>query len=204
MIFGNKLYMHSPIPHQSKIWVAEYYDGTNMLEYDPEQKKNNDFYDIDKSKIIAFGLIGDGDQLFFNVANGVFSINGSSFQIAYKTDDEEYPLTGRTFLYNDLIQYKDASTTANVKYLDHSGSLPSRIEQYNFGYKKQMDLVNANISFQCVCSLPLNQPAYFQIKISSNKDLDGKLIIRRDGMIVDEINAPLLGNMSGNIHWELR
>lgn len=39
MIFGNKLHAHSPVPHQSKIWVAEYYDGTNMLEYDAKKRK---------------------------------------------------------------------------------------------------------------------------------------------------------------------
>lgn len=204
MIFGNPAWTRSPVQHQNKVWLAEYYDQTFLCEYDTVNKLNNEFNSIDRNKLIAFGLIGGGDQIFFDVANGIFTINNNRFMISYKTKDIEYPLTGRTLLYNDIIQYKDASSASNLRVTDANGSFDTRIEQYNIGYKKQMDLVDANIYFQCICSLPLQSPAYFQIKISSNKDLDGHLIVRRDGMIVDEIKAPLLANMSGNIHWELR
>lgn len=202
MIFENRQYSRSPI-QQSYIWVAEYYDNTYLAEFDLETKKSNGFSNIDKQKLIKFGLIGEGSQIFFDVANGIFNINGNRVAISYVTDIQEYPLTGRTFLYNDIITYKNAIAEADFSV---RGLIPSnqQITGYSLGYKKKMDLSGVSINFYNIIHLPFKQPPYFEIKISSNKDLEGKLVIRVNGMDVDTIEAPLIKNGAGIINWEIK
>lgn len=84
------------------------------------------------------------------------------------------------------------------------GAFTNSILSFNLGYKKKLDLGDMNINFQNVLSIPMNESAFMQIKISADKDLDGKLIIRRNGIIVDEIHAPLKADMSGNLNWTIR
>lgn len=203
LILGNRQYTRSPVP-QKYIWVADYYDGTNLTEYDFQTKKSNDFYAIDREKLISYGIIGQGSQLYYNVANGVFHINQDRFSISYTVEDEEFPLSGRAFLYNDLIQYKNGSSYANLNTRVKEGKFKNSIDCFNFGYKKSMNLNDVSINYQCIFSLPDEDISYFQIKVTSDKDLDGHLIIRKNGLIVDEIIAPLKANHSGNINWELR
>lgn len=204
MILGNMQYSRSPVPFQNFIWVADYWDSTSLFEFDTRNNNHNEFASIEKDKLLAFGYIGEGSQIYFDVANGIFNVNGHRFMISYKTEEKEYPLTGRTFLYNDIIQYKDASSDANLLWREENGRFASRVEQYNIGYKKQMQLEGVNINFQCICSIPFRDAIYFQIKVTSDKDLDGKLIIRNNGLISEELHAPLLANMSNNLNWELR
>lgn len=203
MILGNRQYTHSPVP-QKFIWVADYYDDTNLTEYDLQTKKPNDFYSIDRDKLINFGLIGKGSQLYYNVANGVFHINQDRFAIAYATNDEELPLTGRAFLYNDHIQFKNGYSEATLNTKDKEGKFKNSIECFNFGYKKNMSLNEVNINYQCIFTLPDREIPFLQIKVTSDKDLNGRLIIRKNNIIVDQIDAPLKANHSGLINWELR
>ncbi|WP_019639004.1 hypothetical protein [Paenibacillus fonticola] len=202
MIFGNGHFAKSPVQSQKYIWLAEYYDGTFLTEYDLENRKTNSFYDIDKNKLIRFGLIGCGNQIYFDVANGIFNINHDRIMISYVTKDTEYPLTGRTLLYNDIIQFKEATAEANLLTKGKSeGRMHSSIVTHAIGYKKAMDLAGVNIHFQTILHLPLDQPAYVQIKISSSQDLNGKLIVRMNGLVASEIEAPLKANMAGIINW---
>lgn len=203
MILGNRQYTRSPVP-QKYIWIADYYDDTNLSEYDLQTKRPNDFYSIDREKLISFGIIGQGSQLYYNVANGVFHINQDRFAISYIVDDEELPLTGRTFLYNDIIQFKNGSSEANLNTREQEGKFKNSIDYFNFGYKKTMDLNEVNINYQCIFSLPDKEVPYLQIKVTSDQNLDGQLIIRKNGIIIDRIVAPLKANHSGLINWELR
>ncbi|MFE6075797.1 hypothetical protein ACFVQB_15095 [Paenibacillus sp. NPDC057886] len=203
MILGNRQYTRSPVPQQY-IWVADYYDDTNLTEYDLQTKKSNDFDSIDRDKLISFGIIGQGSQLYYNVANGVFHINQDRFAISYSVSDEELPLTGRTFLYNDHIQFKNGSSEATLNTKVKEGKFKNSIDCFSFGYKKTMNLDDVNINYQCIFSLPDKNIPYLQIKITSDQDLNGQLIIRKNGIIVDQIVAPLKANHSGLINWELR
>lgn len=203
-ILGNRRMINSPVDFQSFAWVVEYGDGTHLAEFDLDSKKPNNFYAIDKSRAIRFGLIGEGSQAYFDVGNGVFTINNHRFTISYEAEGVEYPLTGRALVYNDLITYKDAIYDASLFSRKNRGRFNDTIVQYNLGYKKKMELLDVNINYQCVLGLPINGTAFFQIKISSDKDLKGKLIIRRNGKVVDTIEAPLLQDMSGNINWTLK
>lgn len=202
MILGNKKFINSPVK-QDFVWIAENVDGTHISEFDFQTKKPNSFYAIDKSRLLKFGLIGSSSQIYFNVGNGVFFINGHKFMVSYTANDKEYPLTGRAMIYNDIITYKDAVSDV-VPSLREAKPFVNTITQFNVGYKKKMELDGVNIMFQNLISLPINNPALMQIKITSDTDLDGKLVIRRNGEIVDEIHAPLKSGLAGMINWKLR
>ncbi|OME53965.1 hypothetical protein BSK59_15400 [Paenibacillus odorifer] len=202
-IFGNKQMVKSPVANQSFIWVAEYADGTHLSEFDFATHKSNSFYHISREKIIKFGLLGENSQIYFDVGNGVFTINGHRIVLSYESSDGvEYPITGRTIIYNDIITYKD--TVADISpFAIGSGAFSESINQFNVGYKKQMEFDDVNIGFQCVVGIPLNAPVYLQFKITSDSDLNGKLIIRRNGQIVDIIDAPLLGGHALQGNWNV-
>lgn len=125
--------------------------------------------------------------------------------ISYATESNEYQLTGRTFLYNDIITYKKA--VAEADFFPNGLRIVSssqKVTDYHVGYKKKMDLEGVNINFYNILHLPFMQIPYFEIKISADKDLDGKLIIRVNGLTVDTIHAPLIKDKAGLINWELK
>lgn len=196
---------YSPVNHQDFIWVADYYDGTHFAEYDFDTKETNPyrFYQIDKDKLIRFGLIGHGSKMFFEVANGIFNVNGHQFRISYIVNDKEYNLNGRTLIYNDIITYKNAVSDA-IPLLKGEGAFVNRIVQYNFGYKKKLVLDGIEFNFQAVMSIPFQSSAFMTIKLTANQDLDGKVVIRRGSQIVDEFYAPLKAGRRGNINWTMR
>lgn len=204
MILGDKTKIHSPVNHQEYVWVAEYFDGTHITEYDFSTNKPNGFNSINKNKVIRFGLIGNSSQVYFDVGNGVFTVNNHRITVSYKTAEKEYPLTGRALIYNDLITYKDAVSDTNVMSRKRRGSFLTKIVQYNVGYKKVMELHDALINFQCVFSIPTEESAFLAIKITSNQDLDGSLVVRRNGKIVDEIYAPLKAKHTGILNWTIK
>lgn len=206
LILGNSHYRFSPVKEgQNFIWVADYMDGTYLSEYNFETRVQNNYYQIDKTKLIRFGLIGMGSQIYFDVANGIFNINKNRIQISYIANEVEYPLTGRTFLYNDITQYKDAIGDGKLLSKTASGRIKNHIESHVIGYKKAMDLADVNINFKNLLHIPQNKniPPYLEIKISVDKDLDGELVIRVNGLVANKIHAPLIKNRAGVYNWEL-
>jgi hypothetical protein len=204
MILGISKTNRSPIRNQDFIWVADYYDGTYLSEFDFTTFKSNNFYGINKEKLIRFGLIGQGTQFYFDVGNGVFTLDKHRISVSYRTKDNEYPLTGRTLVYNDIITYKNAVADANIFNRSEKSELKSFITQYSIGYKKRMDLSGANINFYCLFCLPYRDSMHMKIKISSDIDLDGYLVFRRNGKIVDEVYSPLLEKRTGMIDWNIK
>ncbi|RXZ78217.1 hypothetical protein EBB07_29625 [Paenibacillaceae bacterium] len=202
MILGNKEFTSSPVK-QNFIWVAEFADGTYKTEYNLITHQPNKFQDIDKNMLVAFGLIGSGSQIYFDVGNGIFTVNKHRLMLSYQVGDIEYAITGRTVVYNDVITYKESVTDFEVL-TKGADSLQSRIMQFNVGYKKQMEFDDVNIGFQCVAGIPLNSSMILQFKISADKDMQGKLIIRRNGQIVDKIDAPLLGGHALHGNWTVK
>jgi len=203
-ILGNRQVVNSPVNDEKFIWVAEYYDGTHIAEYDFTTKAHHNFYAIDKNKVIRFGLVGEGNQIYFDVGNGVFTLNNHRITVSYEAGGIEYPLTGRAIVYNDLITYKDA-IAETAPYHKGQGAFSEKVLQYNVGYKKEMELLDVNIHFQSIFTVPMyDAGAFMQIKISANKDLDGKLIFRRNGNIVDQIYAPLKAFKTGQVNWSIK
>ncbi|MBD8498876.1 hypothetical protein [Paenibacillus arenosi] len=198
-MFGN-YEARSPVS-QPFVWVAEYADGTVLSEFDYTTTEENRFQDIEKHKLIRFGLIGNDARMYFEVFGGIFKILGHMLQIDYVTEEKSYQLTGQPFMYDDLITYKDAEFTFNPRIL---GSGSSAITQFNFGFKVKLKLEDVEFNFQAVCQIPHSQVACMEIKLVANKDLDGRVEIKRNGNRVDIIDAPLQEGIGGMITWELR
>ncbi|QWU14462.1 hypothetical protein SAMN04487895_101772 [Paenibacillus sophorae] len=206
MILGNSQYRYSPVKEaQNFVWVADYMDGTYLSEYNLDDRIKNDYYQIDKHKLIRFGLIGMGSQIYFDVANGIFNVNKNRIQVSYVANGVEYPLTGRAFLYNDITQYKRAWGDGKLLSKTASGRIRNNIIEHVIGYKKAMDLANVNINFKNLLHIPQNKntPPFLEIKISVDKELDGELIFRVNGLIANKLHAPLLKNRAGVYNWEL-
>lgn len=188
----------SPV-EQDFVWLAEYIDGTHLCEYDLITKKDNHFYDIQKSKLLRFGLIGHGIKLYFETYGGIFKVAGQMVEVLYKIGNKEYYLTGQQNMYNDIISYKHAESIINL--LNVSGNAKSNITQYNFGYKTSINIEGINFSFKAICMVPFNQPAYMNFWLVADKELDGSLIIKKNGRVVEEIKAPLVNDIGGEVNW---
>src|SRR5690625_549699 len=116
---------------QDFIWYADYLDGSQLFEFDPKTKKANRFQDIDKRKLLRFGVFGGGINLSYCVPGGEFDLHGNKVNFSYVTKSKEYHLTGNSLeIYNDLIQYKDATSALDIKKIGRA--TVGNIIQYNF------------------------------------------------------------------------
>jgi len=188
---------------QDFIWVGEYIDGTCLPEYDFETKKRQDFYALQRNKLVRFGLVGHGMKLYYEVGGGFFKLNGQVYELVYRSDGKEYYLTGQFVPYNDVITYKDAEAWANLSRSDEM-KFPSRITAYNFGYKVKLQVDGVKFNFKPIVSIPYNKPAYFDITLVADRDLDGFLVIKKNGTEIAEFRAPLRAGVGGRLKWNIR
>lgn len=190
----------SPV-NQDFIWLADYSDGTSVSEFNSITSEKNNFYMIDKSKLIRFGMIGQQMKLYFDIDTGMFYLNGLQVLLSYKTKDREYNLTGYgNGSYNDIITYKDAYTDANL--FNPNGKFVSHIHQYNFGFKKKLVFDDGvEFAFQSIMSIPYNTKAFMEFKLVSNVDMDGELYIKRLGGIAESIKIPLVSDYAMICEW---
>ncbi|OCL28614.1 hypothetical protein U472_00205 [Orenia metallireducens] len=201
----------SPVK-QDFIWVGEYLNGTLFSEYDFKTKEHNDFYQIDRKKLIRFGLVGHGRKVYYEVPDGTFKIFGQRIDIIYRTKERDYLLTGNPRQnYNDIITYKDAETVMNIRKLapgvkpqNQLKRDPSRINQYNLGYKAKLTFNNVDFHFKSIFKMPFNKKPYIYIWLVSNKDLEGELVFIRNGKETDRIKAPLEVDVGGELNWQLK
>ena len=197
----DRKFLDSPVPFQDFIWVAHYFDNTFLSEFDFDTKQENSFYNIDRNKLIRFGLVGCGMNLYFEVLGGVFKLAGRMIEVVYKVDNREYYLTGQPFImYNDIITYKDAEATLNMLTGQSSNNV---INQYNFGYKQNLNIDGINFNFKAICCIPYGKKVYMNFRLVADRDLNGILCIKRNGICVAEINAPLTANVGGELNWEV-
>ncbi|MBV6713965.1 hypothetical protein [Paenibacillus chitinolyticus] len=193
---------YSPVS-QALIWLAEYENGEFFSEYDPDTKKEHGFSEIERNKLVRFGQIGLGHRFYYEVSSGTFKIDGKMIELVYKDGDNEYALTGQQQPYRDLIAYKDMEFTFNPNGEADNGT--NQIVQYNFGYKAELQTGPVHFHLQILYKIPTDgRPAYFYIKLVSDKTLNGELVIKRNGIVVDSVNAPLSKNKGGEINWILQ
>ncbi|MFC9775517.1 hypothetical protein [Paenibacillus chitinolyticus] len=192
---------YSPVS-QPLIWLAEYENGEFFSEYEPDTKEEHGFSAIERDRLVRFGQIGLGHRFYYEVSGGIFKIDGKMIELVYKHDDQEYALTGQQQPYRDLIAYKDMEFTFNPH--GEAGNGTDQIIQYNFGYKAELHIGSVQFHFQILYKIPTDgRPAYFYIKLVSDKTLDGELVIKRNGVVTDTVNAPLTKNKGGEINWFL-
>lgn len=197
----NNQLLSSPVNSNKFIWMASYSDGTFLSEFNFDSQTENNFYSIDKDSLIRFGLVGYGLNLYYEVFGGVFKIAGRVIEVYYQTNDKKYPLTGHQLMYNDVIQYKNADAYFDV--LGQNNDIPPQISQYNFGYKQNLNVNEVNFNYKAICSLPYGKPAFMTIRLVSDKDLDGKLVIRKDYNKLFEFDAPMEANVGYELNWEV-
>lgn len=185
----------SPVA-QDFIWMAEYLDGTHLSEFDFQTKEENSFYDIDRRKVLRFGLLGHGMELYVTV-DGIFYFNGTVVEVSYKTEDNEYPLTGLMNNPLDIITYKDAESALHPT----AGVLSTRINQYNFGYKTVIKHDDVTFNFKALGKVSFQSAVHLNLWLVANKELNGKLVIKRNNRAVQELDAPLSKGVGGEVNW---
>lgn len=179
------------------MWIAEYLDGTLFFEFDKKTRQQNDFYQINKGKLLRYGYIGSGCRVYFDTPTGVFYINDTSYSFEYCTNDNTYNLTQQDIFYNDIIQYKNVHANASFSNIVSK----NHIDQYNLGYKSKFKQNNIRFNFKPILHIPLNRPAYFTIWLVSDKDLDGRIIIKRNNVKCAEYECPLESKRGGELTW---
>jgi hypothetical protein len=192
--------LYSPTSQQL-IWCAEYLDGTSLCEVDLNTLQENTFAHIQKDNLLRFGLFGSGTKSYYEVYGGIFKIVGQMIQVSYVTDDQQYDLMGQPLMYKDAITYY------NAEYLFDPGvqnSGVNRITQFNFGFKQKLNINGVNFNFKAIAQFPLNQGVQVELTIVSDTDLNGRLVIRRNNVVVDEFEAPLVKSVGGEITWIMR
>lgn len=181
-------------------WNADYADGKNYAEYDLFTHKKNDFYLIQKNQVIRFGLFGQGMKFYFEMSDGSFNLNGRRIEISYEEENGEiYHLT-TNFENKDLITYKEAYADYN----NVQGVQQSNLKSINFGYKTVYKKDGVQLFFQPVVSLPFNESAFIEVKITSNKSMDGHLVFKSRGVEVERFKAPLEANRAGQMDWIIK
>lgn len=189
---------------QDFIWLGEYYDKTFISEFDFKTRKPNSFYDIDRKKLINFGLIGTGYSFYFNVVGGQFYIQNTPISFSVEINNKEYPLTIENRAYRDIITYKDAESILDISKHQRSGTGKTNITQFNVGYKINIKTPEAKIHFQPILKIPYNNPVYFELKLTSDKNVDGVLNVYKNGKKVSNTSMNMKENISGHVNWVVK
>lgn len=181
-------------------WNADYVDGTNYSEFDLKTHQKNDFYLIERSKVVRFGLFGLGMKFFFEMSDGSFNLRGRRVEVEYHCEDGKIIHLTNNFNIKDLITYKEAYTDYNKV----QGLQRSNIYSINFGYKTKIIKDDLLLYFQPVVSLPFNNSVFMEVKITSNKSMNGYLVFKTRGVEVERFYAPLEEKISGQINWTVK
>lgn len=181
-------------------WNADYANGKNYAEYDLLTHKKNDFYLIQKNQVIRFGLFGQGMKLFFEMSDGSFNLNGKRVEIEYHSENGEIFHLTTNFTNKDLITYKEAYADYN----NIQGTQQSSLKAINFGYKTTYRKDDIQLFFQPIVALPFNESAFIEVKLTSNKDLNGYLVFKSRGLEVERFYAPLEANRAGQLNWTIK
>lgn len=182
-------------------WGAEYVDGTYLTEFDLHNHEKNDFYDIDQPNLNRFGLFGCGMKFYYNM-DGSFNLAGQHIEIEYHLEDKIYYLT-TAFEKKDCITYKQNELVFNP---DINLQFDEMIS-IDFGYKTLLNYDGTQFFFQPIVKLPVNKEdgkVEIEVKITSNLDLDGQIVFKNKGKIMDSSDCPLIRNHSTTVNWTVR
>lgn len=181
-------------------WVAEYFDGTYLTEYDFKSHKPNSFYSIKQKEVYRFGLFGNNMKFYFDTVDGHFNLQGKRLEVFYVGENNNiFNLTNNPYPKN-LITYKQAYTDFDKSTIEQK----TNIESISFGYKTMINKHDVQLYFQPIVTLPFYQSAYLQIKLTSNVSLNGYLAFFVRGKEVERFKAPLEANKSGRINWTIK
>ena len=202
---------HSPRPSEKYfVWTALFANGEMINEISYKDGKDTNFKMLQakilnkNNQLLHFGLNGCGYFFYYNIFDGNIILNEKNIKLLYKIGNNVYPLTDAPNInYDDVIAYKDAEVQFSP-FSDIQGEiLKSTIYEYNFGYKQKLKYNDGTIiKFQPIVHIPINSPMYINIKlVCLNNDLDGELIILRNGHIKMQIKADLKCKKAMQTNW---
>lgn len=187
----------SPV-EQEFIWVAEH-EGNTLTEYDFSTKVENAIQSIDRESLMRFGLIGRGQRYYYEVFGGTFKIAGRMYDFSFNSNSKEVPLTGRQHHFNDFITYKNAEMYINPQTLETV--VDPTITDYVFGYKTNLDSEDLKMQFKVQCVISYDNPMHFNIRMVPSKKLNGQLIIKQNGKVIDSIPTQIKKNTASELNW---
>lgn len=181
---------------QKFIWVAEYDDGTFLREFDDDGSENS-FYDIDRNRLMKFHLAGNGKDYWLDCRTGVFHINGEEISVRYIYNGNIYEFMRQNGKYNDIIQFKQASTDIDPFF----GIMGNRIELQAIGWKAKLIFEDVEFYLKLILNIPTNgNPEYLYIWVVANKDMGGMLECQIDSRRYS-FEAPLRRNRANELNW---
>lgn len=181
---------------QKYIWVAEYEDGTGLKEFNDDGTENS-FYDLDRSKLKRFGLMGGGKGYWLDCKSGVFYVDKKEVCVRFiDSDGNIYEFMRQNGSYNDIIQYKSASTSLTM-----NGRVKDSIESYSIGWKAA--LIFEKVTFLCKFILNVSandNPEYLYIWLVANKNMNG-ILECQIGDKIQQFKSPLKQTVGGELNW---
>lgn len=181
-------------------WCADYFNGESFTEYDLTSHRPNNFYSIKQQDTLRFGLFGHNMKFYFDNTDGHFSLNGKRFEVVYEEDNgNTYHLTNNQGK-KDFIAYKKAFANLDKNKIKQK----SHLESIEFGYKTNINKNDKNLFYQPIIVIPFSSPIYAQIKLTSDKSMNGQLVFYVRGKEIERFDAPLEANVSGQINWTIK
>lgn len=181
-------------PNDGFMWVAELMDEGVKNEYEING------FDIDRKKLINFGIVGLANRMFYEIPTGIFNLNSRRLEFSIMTDEGlEYELTNNYGLYNDCICYHNFWQNLN----DPSDPT-SHFCGYSFGYKRKLNLSDFELNFQPILVVNYNDVPYYKFRFVCSENLKGKLLIKVNKQYGITINIDLEKNVSSEYEYYLR
>lgn len=189
-------YKYSQIHGHILNWIVLYENGDILKEYNNKFDKN-DFYKIDQNNYELFGLYGRGNSYYFE-KNGQWVLNRKLFNINYEENGKIHKLTDNEFT-KDLITFK----RAYVEYDRKEGTKEEVSDGISLGYKYKYQRDDLEMFVQIIVHIPFSSrgDTYVEIKLTPNKNLNGKLVMLNEVARVKEIEAPMMNGYAGQINW---
>lgn len=207
-------WLKSPVPERELVWLGQTYNGDKISEFGMFSKVETPFDIIRarRNELLEFGMLGCGQYFYFTTFDGQFHINEKNIDFLYRFKDENgqekvYNFSGQPIAYTDIITYKDVMS--NISLESTQQELKALIYQYNFGYKINVMIDNKIFWFQAICYIPINysptmnNAMTIHIRLVCDHDLNGDLIIMKNGQYVASVEAPLEKNTAGEFNWEV-
>lgn len=184
------------------IWLAVNRDETILKEIESKDEKileRRSFYDIQQNNVRVFGIYGNGYNFYFDKANGNLYINNTMYSVSYQVDGLEFNLSDN-INHKDLIAYKEGHTNRDEDRVEQEVIL----DGVSVGYKTKYRMIDNWVDVQFIMNASLSGASSLEVKITSEKDLDGKLSFKRENVTVEEFEAPIQAHHSGIMNWEIK
>ena len=194
----------SPVANREFIWVAKYADGSELREYDGELSEENDFYAIDKAKLINFALIGHNYTFGFANFGGAFNLKGNLYTFVLRdgVNGRSYSFNKDNIVYRDIIQYKSAFNDFNP--FNKNVPLRGSVYKHSIGYKGKLSLDGCEFGLKFLLHIPFNEPVNFETIIMPDRDISGSLNILKNGKLFGDIKRDFEKDRHNKITWVLR